>query len=270
MMKFVLLIFLVGFASGCGEDADVVLQVPVSLSFDFPSQISIKETDGKELIIPVQLSETQTFPVSVRLDIIGVEVVNGSDFNILSSNPLLIQPGATQATLNLRLNDNTVLQPEERKIFIKIRSVEPSSVEVKAPKQVVVTIEEDDCPANVPKVEVWIGEVDIEGPFDPVAGLALENPNGLCSGMVNVRGRFFGTQNPESTLTIALAQNFPGATSGTTTVENGSLFTFTDQFLYEAIGTYNEESGEIVLNFSLFDQVNSLNNFTGTHVVRAK
>ncbi len=269
MMKLVVLVIFVGLLLGCGEDADI-LKAPVSLSFDFPAQISQKESDGTELIIPVQLSEAQATPVTVRFDIIGVEVVNGSDFNVLSANPLLIQPGSTQATVNIRLNDNAIVQPEERKIFIQVRSIEPSSIEAKIPKQVVITIEEDDCPLNVPNVEVWIGEVDIEGPFDPASGVALESPGGLCSGLLNVQGRFFGSQNPESTVIIALAQKFPGATSGTTSVANGPLFTFSDQFQYEATGTYDEETGEIVLNFSLFDLVNSLNNFTGTHVVRSK
>ena len=168
------------------------------------------------------------------------------------------------------INDNTIVQPEERKVFIQVRSVNPPAVEIKIPKQVVVTIEEDDCAVHIPKVEVWIGLVDIEGPFDPVTGEAVENPAGLCSGLLNVQGRFFGAQNPESSLTIALSQDFQGAVSGTASVARGQLFTFSTQFEYEASGFYDEKTGEIVLNFSLFDLVNSLNNFTGTHVIKAK
>ena len=257
-MRWVRSVILLGFVVGCGDDAVEVLKEPVSLRFDFPAQVPQKENNGTEIVIPLLLSEAQTSPVTIRFDIIGVEVVNGSDFSVLSANPVVIKPGDTGATVNILLNDNEVVQLEERSIFVRVRSVEPASVEVKLPAQVVIVIEEDDCPAHVANVEVWIGDVDIEGPFGPVVGVALENPDGLCSGKLNVRGRFFGSQNPESTLTIVFTQTTQGATSGTTAVVKGPLFTFSDQFQYEATGTYNEETGEIVLNFLLFDQLNSL------------
>ena len=242
---------------------------PFDVTFDFQSKFQIKENDDTEIIIPIKLSGSQTEPVSVTYEYFEQDAVNGSDFTILSENPLVISAGSTSVNVRLKINDNQVPQLEDRKIFLRIRSVDKAQAKFGVPSEVEITIEENDCLSSVSTVENWFGSLTIQTEIDTSTGTGLENSTGLCGGSFDVKGRVVGADNPESTLTIRLAKYLSEPTKGTATINRSKLFTFTSQFEIEAEGEYDEATRKIVLNYKFFDLNNSANNFESSLLILA-
>ncbi|MEZ4974710.1 MAG: Calx-beta domain-containing protein [Cyclobacteriaceae bacterium] len=242
---------------------------PFDVTFDFQSKFQIKENDDTEIIIPIKLSESQTEPVSVTYEYFEQDVVNGSDFTILSENPLVISAGSTSVNVRVKINDNQVPQLEDRKIFLRIRSVDKAQAKFGVPSEVEITIEENDCLSSISTVENWFGALTIQTEIDTSTGTGLENSTGLCGGSFDIKGKVVGADNPESTLTIKLAKDSSDPTKGTATISRSKLFTFTSQFEIEAEGEYDETERKIVLNYNFFDLNNSANNFESSLLIIA-
>lgn len=259
------------FVAACSkEDEPEIKQEEITIFFDSESKIKIKEDDDTEIVIPIKISLVQEEPITVTYEIIGQEVVNESDFILLSENPLIIPAGSTQTAVRIRINDNDVVQPEDRNIYLRFRSIDKGHVKTAVPKEVTISIEEDDCSSNTSNVSVWIGSLTIQSNNESLEGTGTENSNGICSGTFNVKGKFVGDQNPESTLTVVLVQDPITPAKGVAKVNRTKLFDFTSQYEFEATGTYDEATKKITLNYSLFDLNNSANDFSDTAVIIAE
>ncbi|MEP2669009.1 MAG: hypothetical protein ABJH04_08435 [Cyclobacteriaceae bacterium] len=257
--------------AACSEEAEPdIVQEEITIFFDSESKIEIKENDPTEIVIPIRISLSQEEPITVTYELIGQEVVNESDFTLLSENPLIIPAGSTEAAVRLRINDNDIVQPEDRNIYLRFRSVDKDFVKTAVPKEVIISIEEDDCSANISDVKIWIGSLTIQSSNESLDGTGEENSSGICSGSFNVKGKFVGDQNPESTLTVILEQDPVVSSKGIATVNRTKLFDFTSQYEFEATGTYNEASKKITLNFLFYDLNNTSNNFADTAVIIAE
>ncbi len=259
------------FVAACSDDpAPEVKKDEVSIFFDSQSKIEIKENDPTEIIIPIKISLSQEDPIIVTYELIGQEVVEGSDFDLLSENPITIPAGSTQAEVRIKINDNDIVQPEDRNIYLRFRSINQNYVKVAVPKEVKISIKEDDCSPNTSDVRVWIGQLIMQSNNETLTAIGSENSRGVCSGTFNVMGRFLGDQNPESTLTISLKQGQMPSTKGVATINRTKLFDFTSQYELEAIGTYDETTKKIVLNYSFFDLMNGSNDFSDTIIIVTK
>ncbi len=253
---------------GCSSDPEPSNpKEEITIFFNSPSKLEIKENDGNEIILPIKLSVSETSPIEVIYEVIGQEVVNGSDFTILSANPLTIPAGDTEVNVSVQINNNEIIQSEERNIYLRLRTVNQSHVKIAVPKEVVITILEDDCPENAPNMEVWIGALSIQNQNDTSPATGLENANGLCSGLIDVKGKFLGNQNPESTMTLQLTQDPTFITKGSLILERTKLFESTSQFEIEATGNYDELTKKMTLSYSFFDLNNSAKNFNSTMVI---
>lgn len=264
--SWILVLFL--FSLGCKEDVETIPKKEVvTVFFDSQSKLKVREDDTSEIVLPISLSAVQPNPVIVFYETIGQEVVNGSDFEIVSGNPLTIAAGSKQTSLTIKINNNEIVQPEQRAIYIRLRNTDQSNVKLAVPKEVVVEITEDDCLANISSTKIWIGALKIQSQNETLSGTGVENTTGLCSGSFNITGKLVGNQNPESTVTLSLLQDAPGSKTGAASIARAKLFTFTSQYDIEATGNYNEETKKITLDYSIFDLVNSSNNFNDTLII---
>lgn len=262
---YILLFFLI---SACSEDK-VVTAAPESftVSFDFQSLFKIDENDPTELIIPIKLSRSLEESVAITYQPIEQDVVNGSDYSILSANPLIIAPGFLAANVLIRINDNDIVQPEDRKIYLRIRSISLKNGIIGVPREVIITIHEDDCAKQITDVKIWFGPLTIQSQNSSSAGTGSENAQGVCSGLLNVKGKFIGENNPESTLTVSLVKDSANPTKGDANISRSKLFAFTSQYEIEATGNYDEVTRRITLNYKFFDLNNSANNFESTAII---
>ncbi len=255
----------------CKEDPEPVTPVEqVTIAFDFQAKLEVKESQSGEIVIPIKLSKAQQEPVVIAYEAIGQEVVNGSDFTILSPNPLTIPTGSTQVSISLKVNDNSVVQPEERNIYFRIRTINKENIKIAVPKEVVIAITEDDCKAEIANVKFWLGKLKLQIENDISNGNGIENTKGLCSGILDVTGKFIGSQNPESTVSIKLTRDTKIPTKGTAVVDRAKLFTFSSQYEVQADGSYDELKKRITLNYSFFDLSNSANNFKSTMLIETE
>ncbi|MFZ1807540.1 MAG: hypothetical protein WAU36_09980 [Cyclobacteriaceae bacterium] len=257
--------------AACSEEPEPeIKQEEITIFFDSESKIEVKENDDAEIVIPIKISLSQEESITITYELIGQEVVNGSDFTLLSDNPIIILAGSIQADIRIGINNNDIVQPEERKIYLRFRTIDKDHVKISVPKEVIISIEEDDCSPDIADVRLWIGPLTIQGDDETLSGIGAENSSGICSGTFNVKGKFVGDQNPESTLTIILDQNPMIVTKGIATVNRTKLFDFTSQYEFEATGTYDEPTKKITLDYSFFDLNNSANNFTDTVTITAE
>ena len=263
------LILLVGLF-GCSSDPEPSNQKEeITIFFNSPSKLEVKENNGNEIVLPIKLSVSEASPIEVTYEVIGQEVVNGSDFTILSENPLVIPAGNTEVNVSIQINNNEIIQTEERSIYLRLRTINQSHVKISVPKEVVITILEDDCAANISNAEVWMGALTIQNQNDTSPATGLENASGLCSGLIDIKGKFLGNQNPESTMTLQLTQDPNVITKGSLILERTKLFESTSQFEIEATGNYDELTEKMTLNYSFYDLNNSAKNFSGTMVITA-
>lgn len=253
------------FMFACSEDpvSNPSLSLP-SIAFNSESKIDVMENDPTIIAIPLKLSESQEVATSVTFEVIEQDVVEGSDFTILTENPVIIAAGSTEGKISIQINDNSIVQPEDRKIYLRIRSIDPSTIQIKVPKEVVITIKEDDCAANVPNVKLWIGDISVQNENDLTQATGLESSGGVCSGSFKVKGKFVGSENPESTVLVTLTQSATDKTKGTAKVARTKLFDFTSEYEFEASGTYDESTKKIIMDYSFYDLLDSSNNFSST------
>jgi len=256
------------FSVGCGKEEPVPEKIiPFNVSFDFPSKLDINEDDDSEIEIPIRLDLSQKEAVSITYETIEQDVVEGSDYSVLSDNPLVIQSGDFSALVKLRINNNNIVQPEDRKIYLRIRSVSLKQAKIGIPTDVVITIREDDCNETVALAKNWFGDLTIQGESDFTEATGLEHKSGLCSGKVDIEGQFVGGNNPESKLTVSLIKDQIVPSEGEAIIERSKLFDFTNRYEIEATGSYDEVLKKMVLNYSFFDLENNANNFESTIII---
>ncbi len=262
------MLFLIWWPFACSEEeAPKPFPVTSSIFFEGPSVIEVVERDEDLIEVPIKLSVAQENQLTVSYEVIGEEVFNGSDFELMSVNPIVINAGSTSAKVSIKINDNSVVQPEERKIFLRFKSTGDSEVQIKSPKEVVISILEDDCLPSIPNTATWAGPVLVQDESSTTDGTGSVESSGICSGQVSVAARFFGEQNPIIIVLIQLLPGSTGAESGVAAVARFKPFAGSPQFEYEANGSYSQLTKTIILDYMLFDLNNSANNFTGTHVI---
>ena len=255
-------------ALGCNTEPEkIIFQGPQFVFLESEPNVPVLENVSAPLTIPVKVSLAQKQNVTVSFEVIGEGAVENSDYQVISSSPLLITAGLYSTDINIKIINNEVRQKEKRIVRLKITEVSPVELTAQVTKEVVIEIQDDDCADDVPQASIWIGDVAIRNGSSTTAGKGTAGAGGICGGSIVVEGKFFGEQNSESKMTINLIQKILGSNDGVANVVRFQLFSGTTRYEYEASGTYTETGETITLNFSLYDLQDETNNFTGTHII---
>ncbi len=253
----------------CSEEPERILYTgPDFVFLDAKPQISLYENQKTALAIPVKVSFAQSSNTKVTFEVVGNNVLAGIDYKIQTASPVEITHNKYSATISILPVDNNIIQPEKRTITVRIKSVDNTAMSIQVVKEVQINLLDDDCPPTVPKVALWVGDVNIQGgSSSTVVGTAEGGAGGICGGSMVVTARFFGTSLPSSAMTIILTQNTGNPVTGITSVVRFPLF---GTYEYEASGTYDEAGKALYLNYSVYDTSDKAFLSTGTHIIMPK
>lgn len=255
----------------CTEEAEkIVYSGPDFVFLDSKPQLSLYENQKTPLSIPVKVSLAQSENLQITFEVIGTNILAGSDYIVQTASPVEILRSKYSASISILPVDNNVIQPEQRTIIVRITSVDNAKLSLQVVKEVQINLLDDDCLSTVPKVSLWVGSVNIQGGSSTTAtGTGEGGAGGICGGSLVVTGNFFGSA-PSSSMTILMTQNTSIPTKGFTSVIRFPLFAGSAQYDYEASGTYDETGKNITLNFSVHDTTDPTFQLTGTHIITPK
>jgi hypothetical protein len=255
----------------CNETADkIIYKGPDFVFLDSKAQVTLYENQKTPLIIPVKVNVAQTLPINVVFEVIGDNVLAGSDYKVQTGSPVQIVRGKYSANISIIPVDNNIIQTEKRTITLRIKSIDNPSLTLQVVKEVEIDLLEDDCAPNVPKVSLFVGAVNINDGQNTVVGKGEGGAGGICGGTLLVTGKFFGEKLGDSAMTVILTQNNVITTKGLASVVRFKLFSTTDQYEYEANGTYDETVKNITLNFTVYDTSDNSVAAAGTHIITPK
>ena len=266
---FVVVIFLTSFT--CNQEPEKILYTgPDFVFFDSKPQLSMYENQKTPLTIPVKVSRAQAETTLVTFEVVGDNVLSGVDYKVQTTSPVEIARGQYLATIAILPVDNNIIQPEKRTITVRIKSVSNPKMSAQVVTEVQIDLLDDDCQPTVPKVSIWVGQVNIQGGSSTTTGTGEGGAGGICGGTLVVTGKFFGDSNPSTRMTVILNQNAANPTKGLASVVRFPIFADSDRYEYEASGSYDETGKNITLNFSVFDTTNPAFQLTGTHLITPK
>lgn len=266
---FVVAILLTHFT--CNQEPEKIIYTgPDFVFFDSKPQLSMYENQKTPLSIPLKVSLAQTENIQVTFEVIGDNVLSGSDYKVQTPSPVEITRGKYLATIAIVPVNNNIIQPEKRTITVRIKSVSNPKMSAQVITEVQIDLLDDDCQPSVPKVSIWVGQVNIQGGSSTTTGTGEGGAGGICGGTLVVTGNFFTNSNPSSRMTIILNQNSANPTKGFASVVRFPLFTGSERYEYEASGTYDETGKNITLNFSVYDTTNPTFQLNGTHLITPK
>ncbi len=256
----------------CSQEPEKILyRGPNFVFFDSKPQLTLYENQKTPLTISVKVNLAQTDNTQVTFEVVGENVLAGSDYKVQTASPVEILRSKYGATISILPVDNSIIQPEKRTITVRIKSVNNPNLSVQVVKEVQINLLDDDCPATVPKVSIWVGNVNIQGGgSSTTTGTSEAGAGGICGGSLIVTGKFVGSDNPSSTFTIIMTQNAAAPTKGFSSVVRGPLFPGSTQYEYEASGTYDQAGKNISLNYTIYDTTNKTFQLTGTHIITPK
>lgn len=251
----------------CDEQPDqIVYTGPDFVFLDSKPQVSVYENQSTPILIPVKVNLAQTENLDVTFEVIGDNILKGSDYVVNTASPVEIPRNKYSANISISVINNAIIQPEKRLITVRITGIDSETLTVQVVQEVQIDLLDDDCDPSVPKVAIWTGEVNIEGysgEIDP--GVGEGGAGGICGGSLVVTGYFFGTSNPTSRVTINMTQNVSFPTKGIASVIRTPAFEGSTLYEYEASGTYDETVENITLNFTLYESGDPI--ITGTHII---
>jgi hypothetical protein len=254
----------------CNQDPDRILfKGPDFVFFDTTPQLSVYENQTNPLIIPLKVSQAQAANTSVTFEVIGTNLLPGSDYVLQTPTPVQILRGKFEADISIQPKNNNVIQTEIRTLLVRIKSTDNPALTPQVISEVLVTILDDDCLPTVPKISIWVGKVSIAGGSSTAAtGTGAGGNGGICGGTLAVTGLFFGSNFPTSSLTVIMTQGTTDPTKGLASVARTQLFSSTTQYDYTASGTYDETAKTITLNFTVYDTTdNNSIAASGTHII---
>ena len=255
----------------CSQTPDRILYTgPDFVFFDSKAQISIYENQKTALLLPLKVSLAQKDNVQVSFEVIGDNVLAGTDYKVQTTSPVQIVRSQYSATIGILPVDNNIIQTEKRTITVRIKSVDNPNLSPQVITEIQINLLDDDCLPTVPKVSIWVGSVNVQGGSSTVTGTGEGGAGGICGGTLSVTAKFFGSNNPSSTMTIILTQNDTNPTKGFSSVVRFPLFTGSTRYEYEASGTYDENGKNITLNYSVYDTTDNTFLVTGTHIITPK
>ena len=155
----------------CNESPDkIVYNGPAFVFIDTKEQISLYENQKTALQIPIKVSSAQTETTQVSFEVVGDNVLLNSDYKIQTTSPVEINRSKFENSISILPIDNSIVQPENRTIKIRITSVNNPNLSVQVLKEVTINLLDDDCASTVPKVSLWVGNLSVSSPFGASTG----------------------------------------------------------------------------------------------------
>jgi hypothetical protein len=253
---------------GCGSEPDrIIFSGKDFVFFEASEVVPLLENSADPLEIPVKVSLAQDEDVTVAYTIEENGAIEGIDFEILSPNPITISAGEYETAIEIAVINNEVFETESRTFSITLTEISPS-LDKQVLTSVTVDVVNEDCPAEIPKIVNWIGSLSVEDVgFGASPGTGDAGPDGSCGGVLIMTGDLlaFGL---DSKITLVFTQDSPGSTTGTVEVARDRFFTDDAYagYQYEASGTYNEATQEIIIDYNFY-RPNGTLWFPGTHYI---
>ncbi len=247
---------------------------PAFVFIDTKETIALYENQKTPLRIPIKVSSAQLDNTQVIFEVIGDNVLLNSDYKIQTSSPVEITRSKFQADVLIQPVDNSFIQPEARTITVRIKSVNNPNIQLQVLKEVKINLLDDDCAPTVPKVSLWVGDLNVSSGSSSSTGTGEGGVGGICGGSLVVTAKLFGSQNPSTTMTILMTQNPSSPTRGTASVIRFPAFgadSSLKDYQYEASGAYDETAKTITLNFILSNPNDAtFTPITGTNIITPK
>lgn len=262
-------LFVTAIAFSCGNEPEKILfKGPQFVFFEASEVVPLLESSPTVLQIPVKVSLARKDDVTVAYEIVNNNVTEGVDYEILSPNPVTIAAGEYETFIEVEVINNEVFESESRNFTITITDITGASSTPQVLGELTVEIVNDDCPAEIPKIVNWVGDLSVEDVgFGDVPGTGSAGPDGSCGGVLVVEGDLlaFGLN---SRINIVFTQDSEGATTGTVEVARDRFFTDDDfaGYQYEAVGVYDEDTQEILMDYTFY-RPNGTIWFTGQHYI---
>lgn len=262
--SMVLMVFMVA----CGNEPERILfNGPHFVFLEASANVSLLENSPGTLKIPVKVSLEQAQPVTVSFSIASSGAVAGIDYNLLTESPVTIPAGQYETFIEIEPINNDEFEPEERSFTVTL-SETAGDLETQVRTSVKVSIINDDCPDDIPKIVNWVGDLDVEDDgFGSVPGVGVSGPDGSCGGVLIVSGDLlqFGL---DARIILKFTQDAPGSTTGTVEVSRDRFFTDDTYagYQYEAMGTYDEDAQLIIIDYYFYYPDGDLW-FPGTHII---
>lgn len=239
----------------CEEDT-VIYNGDDYVSFNSISEEISTTEDAETYDLVIGMSETQDQDVTVELNVTSDTAVEGVNFTIPSS--VTIPAGETFSPATITLIDDTEINTT-RSFSVEIVSVSMSGLNIGISDigsyAKTIKIINDDCPT---KFSYWIGDISVEDVgYGSTAGTGTVNEDGDCDLLIvdnDLPGAGSGADNTIYELQF-YATNAEG-TTGIVIVEatlTAYAFDTTASYdaYYEAAGTFDTETGEIILDYEL-------------------
>ena len=254
-MKKILIISLAIFTLMACDQDETIYEGDSFVAFrSTQSAISFTENIGT-YNLQIGISEAQDQDVTVELDITSDTALEDTHFSIPSS--VTIPAGENFITVPINVVDDEIENPT-RSFSVEIISTSNPSIElgiVDLGSYIKnFSIVNDDCPTQF---SYWIGEIIVEdvgsGSFQASSSV---NEDGDCDLLV-VDGNVAGFGSPDNTIyEIQFIPTNAEGTEGITIVESTLVKREADtnaiaDAYYEASGTFDTETGEIVLDYEL-------------------
>jgi hypothetical protein len=259
----------------CDQSADKILyNGPAFVFMDTKETIPLYENQKTPLKIPVKVSSAQSENTQVTFEVVGDNVLLNSDYKIQTTSPVEITRAKYETNILVQPVDNSFIQPESRTITIRIKSVNNPKLQIQVVKEVTINLLDDDCAPTVPKVSIWVGDLNVSSGGSSATGTGEGGVGGICGGSLVVTAKLFGSSNPSTTMTILMTQNPTSPTRGTASVIRFPAFGADSplkDYQYEASGAYDETAKTITLNFILSNPSDAtFTPITGTNIITPK
>lgn len=254
-MKKILILSLAIFTLIACEEDRTIYSGDTFVSFrSTQSAVSINEAIGT-YNLQIGIADEQNEDINVGLDVTSDTAIEGTHFNIPSS--ITIPAGETLVTIPVEIVDDELSNPI-RNFTVEIVSVSNPSVNIgildEGSYSKSFSIVNDDCPTQF---TYWVGDIIVEdvgyGSFQASSSV---NETGDCDLLI-VDGNVAGFGNPDNTIyEIQFIPTNTEGTEGITIVEStlvkyqADTNSIADAY-YEASGTFDTETGEIVLDYEL-------------------
>lgn len=253
--------------TACDNEPERILFTgPDFVFIESSATVPVLENSTSNLKIPVKVSFEQAQDVTVNFTITATGAVAGIDYNLVTASPVTIPAGQYQTFIEIEPIDNDDFEPNERSFTVTITEVGNLDKQVRTSVKVVVV--NDDCPAEIPKIVNWIGNLSAEDiGYGTVAATGEAGPDGSCGGVLVITGGdFIGSGGGDCRIIVKFTQDFEGSTTGTVEVTKGRIFVNDGlaAYHYEGTGTYDEDTGDLYIDYIFYDNVGEIW-WTGTN-----
>lgn len=273
MKKFIYKASLLGLVAAtlltsCDEDT-VVYNGGTFVQFtEAVNTATLPVTEASGIVsIPVSLSTAQKSDVTITVTVTSEDAVVGENYNVITPT-VTFAAGETEKNIQIEvLNDDDFNLA--RTLVVTIASAAPSTVTLglsgmasTTVKNVVISNDDYDCDTDF---NYWLGALSGVTTSGDAGSFSATGSGGANCDILTIKGDLANWSAPdrdEYVLTFTAEDSSgSGSVSVSTVVDDAYVYDDTTTFIikYEATGTYDTETGEIVLDYAVNAYIGSAN-----------